>query len=109
DALPPGARPSLTDPGAAAWEFVGADEGPVQSGQKAVRITATGPRQAVFAEARPGLRVGAGDVLFAHVYLDPKGPPEEVMIQWAGHGWQRGGFRRAYWGPNKIQWGRDGS
>jgi WD40 repeat protein len=109
DALPPGARPGLTDPGAAAWEFVGAAAGPVHTGQKAVRIVATGARQNVFADARPALRVGAGDVLFAYVYLDPKNPPEEIMLQWAGHGWQRGGFRRAYWGANKLQWGREGS
>src|SRR5262249_37416090 len=55
----------------------------------------------------PGLVVGAGDVLFAHVYLDPANPPKEIMLQWFvnGNGWEH----RAYWGENLIDWGADGT
>jgi hypothetical protein len=44
-------------------------------------------------------------VLFAHVYLDPKDPPKEIMLQWHTSGW----LHRAYWGENAIPWGRDNS
>src|SRR5262249_45607100 len=40
DALPPGVTPALQHPHSAPWEFVGKAEGPVHSGEKAVKITA---------------------------------------------------------------------
>jgi hypothetical protein len=102
DGLPPGGEP-WSDEHTVAWKFVGKAEGPVHAGEKAVKLTATGTQQVAADPVRPGLRVGAGDVLFAHVYLDPKAPPEEVMIQWKTPAdWQR-----AYWGANKIGFGED--
>src|SRR5207237_631047 len=55
--------------------------------------------------AKPGLKVGAGDTLFAHVYLDPKNPPKAIMLQWHTSNW----LHRAYWGENLIPFGRDHS
>ena len=39
------------------------------------------------------------DFLFAHVYLDPINPPEEVMLQWHSENW----LHRAYWGSDLYQ------
>jgi len=85
------------------WNFVTAPGHPVFSGSKSVLRTATGRSQHSFENARPGLRVGAGDALFAHVYLDPANPPKEIMLQWNTGEWKH----RAYWGGNLISWGAD--
>jgi mono/diheme cytochrome c family protein len=104
DSLPPGAK-SIADGNLnVAWEFVG-KPAPVQGGTKSVRVKATGLRQVVLTDANPGLKVGAGDKLFAYVWLDPKDPPQEVMLQWHTSNW----LHRVYWGKNKIEWGRDNS
>ncbi len=43
---------------------------------------------------------------FAHVFLDVKDAPREVMLQWhTAAGW----MHRAYWGANAIDWGKDGT
>ncbi|HKI35315.1 MAG TPA: PSD1 and planctomycete cytochrome C domain-containing protein [Gemmataceae bacterium] len=87
------------------WDFVGQDKHPVHSGGKSLRLTASGLQQCVLSEAKSPLRVGEGDALFAYVYLDPKDPPKEIMLQWHSTGW----LHRAYWGENAIPWGRDNS
>jgi hypothetical protein len=60
--------------------------------------TADGISQHFFEAAPVGLKVGAGDTLFAHFYLDPARPPKEIMLQWNTGDWQH----RAYWGDNVI-------
>ena len=50
--------------------------------------------------------VGASDVLYSYVYLDPANPPTEVMLQWNdGSSWEH----RAYWGANSLTFGSDGT
>ncbi len=49
--------------------------------------------------------VDVGDTLFAYVYLDPANPPSELMLQWNDGSWEH----RAYWGPNLIALGIDGT
>jgi hypothetical protein len=105
DGLPAGARSSADAPPNGTWKFVTAPDHPVYSGSKSSVRTATGLAQHYFEAANPGLTVGAGDVLFAHVYLDPKQPPREVMRQWNSGQW----LHRAYWGENLIDWGKDGT
>jgi mono/diheme cytochrome c family protein len=102
EALPPGAKPEGNSP----WEFVGKPGHPVHSGRVSVRGTARGLDQRVFQTAGEKLKTGEGDTLFAHVYLDPKKLPKEVMLQWhTKAGWSH----RAYWGENVIDWGKDGT
>jgi hypothetical protein len=102
DSLPTGAMPQGDLP----WKFVGRPDHPVYSGRLALANKAKGLSQFVLETGGQKLVVGEGDVLFAHVYLDPKQPPREVMLQWhTAAGWSH----RAYWGANAIDWGKDGT
>ncbi|MCI0462044.1 MAG: PSD1 and planctomycete cytochrome C domain-containing protein [Gemmataceae bacterium] len=87
------------------WTFAPPEERPTAKKSKTVRLKAKGLQQVVFVEAKPGLRVGTGDTLYAHVYLDPKDPPKEIMVQWNSGDWKH----RIYLGENLIQFGRDNS
>jgi mono/diheme cytochrome c family protein len=104
DAAPAG-KLEVGGPNNVAWDFVGKDKHPVHSGAKSLRLSANGLQQCVLSEAKSPLQIGAGDALFAYVYLDPKNPPKEVMLQWHSAGW----LHRAYWGENAIPWGKDNS
>jgi hypothetical protein len=65
-----------------------------------------GMHQHYFQSATETLSIGAGDWLYAYVYLDPLNPPSEVMLQWNDGTWDH----RAYWGANQIiVWGTDGT
>ena len=103
DSLPPGVK-SQTDGRDSAWNFVTAPA-PVFSGTHAIKHSGNGTIQHYFTAASPGLKVGADDKLFAHVYLDPKSPPRAIMLQWHTDTWRH----RAYWGENLIDFGRDKS
>ena len=48
---------------------------PVFSGRAALRNIAQGMKQRFFDNAARKLRVGAGDTLFAYVYMDAASPP----------------------------------
>ena len=88
------------------WSSSASPNHPVYSGQLALRSNARGLDQRVFETTGEKLVVGEGDTLFAHVYIDPKEPPREVMLQWhTEDGWSH----RAYWGENAIDWGKDGT
>jgi len=81
------------------------DKALVHSGRRAMRRTSEGNQQHFFRNADQKLRIAPGDSLFAWVYLDPANPPEEIMLQWNSNGadaWQH----RAYWGGNKIAFGK---
>ncbi|WP_337175859.1 PSD1 and planctomycete cytochrome C domain-containing protein [Paludisphaera sp.] len=100
DAPPSGAAAS------GAGEFVARSAHPVKSGRRSLRIEAKGLTQKVIEANGPKLKVGEGDSLFAHVYLDPKARPREVMLQWKiGGEWSR----RATWGEDLIDWGKPGT
>ncbi|MGO9468880.1 MAG: PSD1 and planctomycete cytochrome C domain-containing protein [Isosphaeraceae bacterium] len=102
DALPAGA----TGQGDGPWDFVGKPDHPVYSGRLAWRTSASGLTQRFFDNAGHKLTVGEGDTLFAYVYIDPLQPPRELMLQWHTNGnWTH----RAYWGQNRIDWGRNGT
>jgi hypothetical protein len=105
DDLPAGVKQSADGGSNSKWKFVTAPQHPVLSGTKSHTRTATGLSQYSFEAAKPGLRVGDGDILFAHVYLDPANPPKEIMLQWNAGAWKH----RAYWGENLINFGADGT
>ncbi|MBI5851119.1 MAG: DUF1553 domain-containing protein [Planctomycetes bacterium] len=78
-------------------------DAPVHSGRRAMRRRGDGLHQHWFTGAPRPLRVGDGDELFAHVWIDPTDPPRQVMLQWHvdGSQWEH----RAYWGESLIGWG----
>lgn len=100
DDLPPNADAQGNSP----WQFVSVEEGPVYSGQRSSTRTAAGLSQHFFTDAKPLLKIGADDVLFAYVYLDEKNPPKEIMLQFNDGSWDH----RAIWGENLIEWGTNG-
>ncbi|MEL7497158.1 MAG: PSD1 and planctomycete cytochrome C domain-containing protein [Planctomycetota bacterium] len=64
-----------------------------------------GTIQHLFTGAIIPLTASAGDTLFADVFLDPKNPPEQVMLQFNNGNWEH----RVYWGGDKINWGTNQS
>ena len=97
DSLPAGAKPQGNE-GDKSWRFVKkSDEHPVLSGETSTVRTATGLSQHFFEGANPPLIINEGDILFAHVYLDPNNPPETIQLQFNDGNWNH----RAFWGANK--------
>jgi hypothetical protein len=97
DAVPAKASPQGNSP----WKFVSKPE-PVHSGAKASVREAKGLSQHFFTGANPTLAIGAGTKLFAHVFLDTLNPPGQIMLQFNDGTWEH----RAYWGGDKIAWGK---
>ena len=100
EALPAGAKPQ--GDGANPFQLVSLSERPVHHGEKVTTRTADGRSQHFFTGAKPELVIGGGDVLFAHVFLDPENPPREIMLQWNDGSWEH----RAFWGEDAIDWGK---
>jgi mono/diheme cytochrome c family protein len=101
DELPESAVPAGTGD-ADAWKWVSKPDAPVFSGQRAHTQGGQGEqRQQHFVGATKPLRVGPDDVLFTYVFLDPKAPPREIMLQWNNGSWDQ----RAYWGEDLIPYG----
>ncbi|MGO8929761.1 MAG: DUF1553 domain-containing protein [Limisphaerales bacterium] len=101
DDLPEGATTAGTG-GAEAWKWVAKPDAPVFSGQRAHTQGGQGEqRQHYFVGAAKPLRVGPDDGLFTYVFLDPKAPPREIMLQWNNGSWDQ----RAYWGEDLIPYG----
>ena len=73
---------------------------PPHSGTKSLKTTsAWGLYQTI--NQFPPLKVGAGDKLFAYVYIDPTDPPEELLMQFTH---LDDTAHRAYWGVNYQTW-----
>src|SRR5262249_37344539 len=98
DGLPAGAKTLVDGNINLAWNFVGKPNHPVHSGERSLLVNAKGLKQVVIQGVDAPIRVGAGDRLFAYVYLSPKNPPKEIMLQWHSQNW----LHRAYWGDNVI-------
>ncbi|HEY1171779.1 MAG TPA: PSD1 and planctomycete cytochrome C domain-containing protein [Verrucomicrobiae bacterium] len=105
DDLPTGAKPQHTaDNHPLKWITSG--EGPVHSGQKAIKRSGKGIVQDFFDGLPQQLFVPAKGKIFTHVYLDPKDPPKGVMLQFNTGSWSH----RALWGEtNSIEWGKEGT
>ena len=89
------------------WSWV-EDAAYVHSGRRAMKRHSVGNQQHYFRNADQHLHIARGDTLFAWVYLDPADLPEQIMLQWnsdGAGGWQH----RAYWGADRIGYGKDGT
>jgi RHS repeat-associated protein len=104
DGLPAGATPVNDTDG---WNWVSDNPAPASGAQGHQSAALAGVHQHYFTNASQTLNVGAGDKLYAYVYLDPVNPPSSVMVQFyeAGTGWEH----RAYWGANQFPWGTNGT
>ncbi|MCX8157381.1 MAG: PSD1 and planctomycete cytochrome C domain-containing protein [Verrucomicrobiae bacterium] len=92
DDFPAGAKPQYNG-GTPATQWIDSRQGPVHSGQRALKRTASGLAQDFF-NTTNALTLGPAARLFAHVYLDPANPPKAIMLQFHSNGWEH----RANWG-----------
>lgn len=104
DATPSGASLTTNND---TWTWVSSTPAPFSGSAAHQSQIAVGTHQHYFSNSPLAnqLAVGAGDLLFVYVYLDPANPPTEIMLQWNDGGWEH----RAYWGSNRIGWGVDGT
>jgi len=99
DEFPSGGR-VFASPGHATT-YVTAGEGPVLSGQKAVKRMDQGLAQDVIEGTSP-LDIPPAARLFANVWIDPHAAPKTLMLQYFKGGW----LHRAVWGDyDAIDWG----
>jgi hypothetical protein len=90
DAFPAGSNASVAgEP----TKFVSQNEGPVFSGTKALKRTATGVAQDFFSTGG-NYDIPPNGKISVQCYLDPKNPPKAVMLQFHTAGWNH----RAVWG-----------
>lgn len=105
DDWPPGASPNV-NAGNTPHRWVTAAEGKVFSGERAIERKGAGLHQVFFDKSSRPITVGAGDRLFAHVFLDPQDLPKTIMLQWHTATWDR----RANWGDeDAIPYGNKGT
>ncbi|MDG2186363.1 MAG: DUF1553 domain-containing protein, partial [Mariniblastus sp.] len=97
DAFPAGAK--VNAPGA-----VLVDE-PVGSGSKSLKVVGAGLAQTFYDKGAQPLTSPDQGKFFLNVFLDPKDPPEEIMIQFLTKTWNH----RAIWGADLIDWGKQNS
>jgi hypothetical protein len=90
DSFPSGANVGVAG---AATEFVTAESGPVFSGTKALKRTATGVAQDYFSKGGD-FTIPPNGKISVQCYLDEKNPPSAVMLQFHTAGWNH----RAVWG-----------
>jgi hypothetical protein len=103
-ALPVGAGPGSG--GGDSWTWSMDNIAPGSSAASHVSNVAAGVHEHWFTGATATLEVGAGDSLFAWVYLDPSVPPKEIMLAWNdGSSWEH----RAFWGGDHITYGTTGT
>ena len=103
DELPGGAQAEGSE-----FEWVDGSPELVHSGERSMRRTSEGLQQHYFRDADRRLRVGADDVLFAWVRLDPESPPREIMLQFNDDG-DAGWDHRAFWGEDLVGFGQTGT
>jgi hypothetical protein len=106
DDFPKGATPQVNEENSPGI-WVSTNEGPVLSGQRALKRSGKGLHQVSFADCTLPLTVSAGDRLFAYVFLDPNDPPKAIMLQFSiGGKWSA----RANWGDDDaIPYGKQGT
>ena len=106
DAVPPGAATGAGGGDNPQWEWVTNNPAPYSGTRAHQNALASGEHYHYFAGAFPAFNVQTGDVLFAHIYLNPTNVPSTVMLQWYdGNVWDH----RAYWGADRIGYGTNGT
>ena len=84
------------------WNFVNKKNGPVHSGTKSRRQSATGLVQHFFDDATEKVTIEPKTKFFTWVHLDAENPPQALMLQINDGDWNQ----RAVWGGDEITYGR---
>ena len=87
------------------WKYVAGDAAPVFSGKFSRRQASDSLEQHFVIGTKKTVRPQASDTLFAYVFLDPKIPPKQIMLQWNDGSWDH----RAWWGDDLIPYGTIGA
>lgn len=104
DAVPAGAWTGAE--GGDSWNWIGANPPPFSGSLAHQSNLGPGIHHHYFANATDTLAIEPGNVLIAHVFLDPANPPREIMLGWSdGVSWSHA----AYWGEDLIPWGAGGT
>ena len=103
DSLPTGAVPGTE--GGDSWDWVSSNPSPYSGNKATLSSISAGFHQYFFSGSSQTLQVNGGDVLFAHVYIDPSNVPSELMLQWNDGTWEH----RAYWGASLLSYGTEGT
>ncbi len=88
-----------------AFNYITKEQGPVFSGAQSRKQSSGGNVQHFVINAKNTLKIEEGSTLFTYIYLDPKNPPQQIMLQFNDGSWEH----RAWWGQDKIPYGRIGS
>ncbi|HYC70364.1 MAG TPA: Ig-like domain-containing protein [Opitutaceae bacterium] len=99
--LPAGARSSP------AWtsEWNWSPPGPYDEARAHQTYHAFGLHEKYFTGAYTGMAIAPGDTLYVYVRLPSDQPPATLMVSWFAGTWEH----RAYWGANRINYGKDGT
>jgi len=103
DSVPTGGSPGSG--GGDSWNWVSSSPAANSGSTAHQSALATGTHEHWFDNATATLDIGAGDTLYAYVYLDPANPPTEIMLGWNNGSWEH----RAFWGANMISYGVNGT
>jgi hypothetical protein len=87
-------------------QWIARSQGPVFSGERAIRRSGGGLHQVFFNQCANPLTVGAADRFFAYVYIDTTNRPKSIMLQYHTDEWRN----RANWGDaDAIVYGAKGT
>ncbi|MEX2214709.1 MAG: PSD1 and planctomycete cytochrome C domain-containing protein [Phycisphaeraceae bacterium] len=87
------------------WDYISKEQGPTRDARASRKQEAGELVQHFVIGAKEMIDVGKGDVFFAYIYLDPKNPPKQVMLQFNDGSWEH----RAWWGGDHIPFGGNGT
>src|SRR5580658_628281 len=104
DSSVPAGASELSD-GGDSWNWISSNPTPYTGALAHQSSLSSGLHEHFFNYATAPLTIGASDVLFTYVYIDPTNPPSELMLSWNTDSWEH----RAYWGANDITYGTDGT
>ena len=105
DEVPASAKANVNAGNHPLW-LVTSNDGPVFSGQRALKRMDKGIAQDFFTGLEPPLAVPAAGKIFVHAWVDPLDPPRAIMVQFHTDTWSH----RAVWGEiDSVNYGKKDS
>jgi hypothetical protein len=87
------------------WNWVTSGPTPFSGSKAHQSAIASGLHEHSFNWASNKMTLGAGDIIYTYVYLDPANLPSSIMLSFGSDNWEH----RAYWGADNIDYGTRGS